>query len=417
MINIDQQAFSGWRVCIVLAFVVSLSMALVNTFGVVYSTVADDFGLDLAVVGMGISIFMLMVGLTAPILGKLTDKGPIKPVMLLGVVLMVLGIAIMTRVNSGALLALGMLITSLGVVIHGMVPCNGIVTNWFIERRATALSILAVGLAIGGLWLPPATAWLMANGSVDNDWRFALQTLSYVVGGIAFVAIAFGVTRTPEDVGQFPDGLKVNASAADADCSEEDDADFKLALGSRDLWFTATAFGMMSMVSLANGTYIVPFLESTGVGKIQAAYAISAISFASIIGSISAGLIADRIGPKRVLIASQLIIILGFMVYLSHPGYLVSLAAAASVGLGVGAFMPMQPNSAGSRFGRAIAGRVIGIYGLMGLPFSLTVIPLAGLLSSKAGSFDVIYQVGIVILMVAIAMLSVTTFEPEKSDL
>ena len=116
------------------------------------------------------------------------------------------------------------------------------------------------------------------------------------------------------------------------------------------------------------------------------------------------------------LIASQLIIMLAFMVYLSHPGYLISLAAAASVGLGVGAFMPMQPNSAGSRFGRAIAGRVIGIYGLMGLPFSLTVIPLAGLLSSKVGSFDAIYQVAIVILMVAIAMLSVTAFEPESDD-
>ena len=416
MTGIEQQAFSGWRVCIVLALVVSLSMALVNTFGVVYLTVAEDFDLDLAVVGMGMSIFMLMVGLTAPILGKFADKGPIKPVMLLGVILMVLGIAVMTRVSSGAMLALGMLITSLGVVIHGMVPSNGIITNWFIQRRATALAVLAVGLAIGGLWLPPATAWLMANGTVDNDWRYALQTLSYVVGAVAFIAIAVGVTRTPEDLGQFPDGVAANANDADIDSSEEDDADFKLALRSRDLWFTATAFGMMTMVSLANGTYIVPFLESTGVGKIQAAYAISAISFASIIGSISAGLIADRIGPKRVLIASQLIIMLAFIVYLSHPGYLISLAAAAAVGLGVGAFMPMQPNSAGSRFGRAIAGRVIGIYGLMGLPFSLTVIPLAGLLSSKVGSFDAIYQVAIAILMVAIAMLSVTAFEPESVD-
>ena len=33
----------------------------------------------------------------------------------------------------------------------------------------------------------------MANGTVDNDWRYALQTLSYVVGAVAFIAIAVGV--------------------------------------------------------------------------------------------------------------------------------------------------------------------------------------------------------------------------------
>ena len=417
MINSPKENFGGWRVCISLAVIVSLGMALVNTFGVVYLSVAADFNLDLAVVGLGMSIFMMMVGLTAPILGKFADKGPVKPIMLGGVVLMVLGVGIMTRTENGYFLAFGMLVASLGIVMHGMVPSNGIITNWFIERRATALAILAVGLAFGGLWLPPAAAWLMENGAVENDWRYALQVLSYILAGIALVVIFFGVTRTPEEVGQNPDGAVNDSTEPQIVSTEKDDESFRLALRSRDLWFTAIAFGMLTMVSLANGTYIVPFLEqNAGVTKIEASLAISVISFASIIGSLSAGIIADKIGSKTVLIISQSIIVLAFLVYLSHPGYITIIIAAAFVGLGIGAFLPMQPNSAGSRFGRAIAGRVIGIYGLMGLPFSLSVIPLAGMLSSRVGTFDIIYQVGILILLLAIVMISVTAFEPESDN-
>lgn len=385
-------------------------MALTNAFGVMLEPVAQDFSMDIATIGIGMSIFMLSVGLTAPIMGKLADNGPIKPVMLAGVVMMVGGIAIMTRVNSGGLLALGMLITSVGIVIHGMVPSNGIITNWFIERRASALATVAVGLAIGGLWIPPAAAWLMAHGSVENDWRYALQMLSYILGAIAFVVILFGVTRTPEELGQHPDGDAANAAVEEEGDTAVNDAAFKAALGSRDLWFMAISYGVITMVSLANGTYIVPLLESNGIEKLQAAYALSAIAMASIVGSISAGAIADRIGPKFVLLAVQCMIIAGFAIYLMHPGYIVSLCAAAMVGLGVGAFMPMQPTSAGSRFGRHIAGRVIGIYGLTGLPFSLSAIPLAGLLSSVFGSYDAIFITGIGLLLVVSAMLSVTQF-------
>lgn len=403
-------SFSGWRVCFTLALVVSLGMALTNSFGLVLVPIANDFDMDIATVGAGMSIFMLSVGLTAPIMGKLADTGPIKPVMLAGVLMMVAGVAVMTRVHSGGLLALGMLLTSVGIVIHGMVPSNAIVTNWFVKKRASALAAIAVGLAMGGLWIPPVTAWLMAHGTVENDWRYALQTLSYILGVVAFIAISVGVVRTPEDLDQYPDGDPANAASASGEDAEEDDASFKLALSSRDLWFMALSFGVITMVSLVNGTYIVPFLESNGTSKMDASYAISAIAMASIIGSISAGAIADRIGPKFVLLLSQCIIIAAFCVYLSHPGYIISICAAAAVGLSVGAFMPMQPTSAGSRFGRGIAGRVIGIYGLMGLPFSLSAIPLAGLLSVAYGSYDIIYMVAIGLLLVVISLLSVTTF-------
>jgi len=114
---------------------------------------------------------------------------------------------------------------------------NGIITNWFIQRRATALAIVAVGLAVGGLWIPPVTAWLMQQGTIANDWRFALQVLSYILGSIAFVAILLGVTRTPEDIDQHPDGDSANAVTAEDIEPEKADADFKAAVRTRDIWF------------------------------------------------------------------------------------------------------------------------------------------------------------------------------------
>jgi MFS family permease len=409
----DQQ-FSGWRVCVVLAMIASLGMALPNAFGLVLEPVAKDFGLEIVNIAFGMSIFMLSVGLTAPILGKLADSGPIKPVMIGGVLLMVAGIAVITHAESGLVLALGMFVASVGIVSHGMVACNAIITNWFVERRATALAMVAVGLSVGGIWIPPATSWLMDHGTVEHDWRHALQILSYFLGVVALLLIGLGVVRTPEDLNQYPDG-DPSASDAEGDADvEQNDADFKRALAGRDIWLLAIGFGVITMVSLAHGSYIVPFLESNGIEKYQASFAISALAMASIMGSLSAGAIADRMGPKIVLIFSQLLIIIAFLGYLTEPGYVFSLVCAAMVGLGVGAFMPMQPASAGSRFGRAIAGRVIGIFGLMGLPFSLSAIPVAAWLSGMYGSYEIIFMVGVAMLIGVLVLLGLAEFEADE---
>lgn len=413
MNSVTDNQFSGWRVCLVLAMIASLGMALPNAFGLVLEPIAKDFGLEIVNIAFGMSIFMLSVGLTAPIMGKLADSGPIKPVMIAGVFFMIGGIAIITHADSGWVLALGMFVTSLGIVSHGMVPCNAIITNWFIQRRATALAMVAVGLSVGGIWIPPATSWLMDHGTVEQDWRHALQILSYILGALALLLIGLGVVRTPEDLNQYPDGDPA-ASDAEADANvEQNDAAFKAALGGRDIWLLAIGFGLITMVALAHGSYIVPFLESNGIDKYQASFAISALAMASIMGSLSAGAIADRMGPKVVLVGSQLLIITAFLGYLSEPSYTFSLVCAAMVGLGVGAFMPMQPASAGSRFGRAIAGRVIGIFGLMGLPFSLTAIPVAAWLSGLYGSYEIIFIIGIGLLIGVLVLLTFAKFEPE----
>ncbi len=408
-------AFSGWRVCISLAVLVSLGMALTNTFGVVIEPVARDFSLELGTVGMGMSIFMLALGLTAPLMGRLADKGPIRPFMLGGVGLMLLGVGILTRTESAMGLALGMAIASVGIVFHGMVPSNAIITNWFVQRRATALSIVAVGLAAGGLWIPPAAAWLMQHGQVEDDWRYALQTLSYLLGFLAVLVIVFGVRRTPEERGEYPDGDPQSlAIAGQMEAAGGDDA-FRDALRSRDLWLLSISFGLITLVSLLNGTFIVPYLESGGISKLDASFALSVIALASIAGSLSAGAIADRIGPKIVLLCSQSLMVLALLLFLAQAGYHLSLVAAMLSGFAVGSFMPMQPTSAASRFGRHIAGRVIGIYGLTALPFSLSAIPVGGMLASRFDSYAVIFQAGLLVTIVVIVAVALARFEPAQA--
>lgn len=412
--NQPSQQFSGWRVSIALAILASSGMAFSNAFGVVFETVSKDLDIDIALIGLGMSIMMLAIGLTAPIMGRLADKGPIRPHMLAGVAGMLLGIWIITTTSNGWILALGMLLCSVGIAFHGMVPSNAIANNWFEKKRAAALSIIAIGLSIGGLWIPPVTAWLMQNGSVENDWRYGLQMMAMGLAAISAVVILFGVVRRPEDLGQLPDGevVPVGDEQTEHDSealAEVDQQSFHQAKGSRDLWFIALAFAIITMVSMCNGAFIVPFLEERGSSKLDASFALSVIALSSMLGSLSAGLVADRIGPKKVLLTTLSLQLVAFIVLLLLPVYSVSLFASAVVGLGVGSFMPMQPMTAGARFGRGIAGRVIGIFGITALPFTLSGIPLGALAAGVAGSYAAVYIGAVIFLVIALALISVSS--------
>lgn len=408
--------FSGWRVNIALALLVSTGVAFTNAFGVVFEAVAADMQLSRAQVGIGMSLMMLSIGLTAPIMGRLADIGPIRPTMLGGVIAMLLGIAVMTHTTSGWVLAAGMLVCCVGIALHGMVPSNAIANNWFVASRARALAVIAIGLSIGGLWIPPMTAWLMAHGTVENDWRYALQVMALGLALVAGMTIVFGVVRRPEDLGQHADGDAVHAQAQMSAGDDGQDESFASAKKSRDLWFLALSFAFITMAAMVNGAFLVPLLEERGIAKLDAAYALSVVAFASMIGSLLAGLVADRTGPKIVLQIAMSTMIVAFTVLLWQHSYIVSLFMAGAVGLGVGAFMPMQPTTAGVRFGRAIAGRIIGVYGITQLPFTLGAIPLVATIADKMGTYNGAFVAAIVFLLIALTLTSVSSFSADGTQ-
>lgn len=190
------------------------------------------------------------------------------------------------------------------------------------------------------------------------------------------------------------------------------------ALKGPGVWVTTLAAAALLMVTMGarqtTGLFISPLNSSTGLG-------IATISFALAIGQFVwgavqpvAGAVADRYGPRHVLVAAVLLMALGtaltpFMT--SGFGLMVSLGLLMSMGSGAAGFsvligaasqqLPAQARgqasgiiNAGGSFGQFVFApltqKLILVFGWMGALWSLAVLtlaalPLIGVLTRRAG--------------------------------
>ena len=262
--------FSGWRVVIVLATAQACGLGLLMAFGIMVDPVATEFGISKATVGSGMSIFIFAMATVGVAIGPVVDRGPVRALMLGGVLTMLTGFALLAQATAGWQLAAALVLAALGIAAYGPLPVNGIIVNWFLEKRGTALAIAAAGPAVAGFGIPPLTAWLVAQGG----WRSAVVVLGAGAAAIALPVIAVGVIRRPEDVGQHPDGREPSPQAAGA---TELDVEVPLShwLRNRDVWRMGLGFGVLFCIPIGTLIFLVPFMSEQGIAPQYAAYALS----------------------------------------------------------------------------------------------------------------------------------------------
>jgi len=394
--------FRGWRIVGALALAQGCGLGLLNAYGLVVEPLAAEFGASVAVIGAGMSIFVLSLAVTSAFLGPLLDRGLVRPTMLAGVVAMLVGMTWLAHAPTLGQLGLGLAVASVGVAAYGPLPANVVLVNWFDARRGTALAIAAAGPAVVGFFVPGATTWLIELGG----WRTALQTLSLGLGALALPVIAWVVVARPGDVGQTVDGRapgaapQGQASATDAESAGD-------LLRARDFWLLALGFGLYFAVPVGMGLFIVPLLLELGFSPWMAATGATLAAASNLLGTIAAGALADRFRPKRVLIGFLSVFIAALVVMGTAGSAVVVFAAVVPLAASFGGGQPLMPLLVGGRFGPAIVGRALGIMGPIGLPFLIASAPLAGLLRDASGTYRSVFLGGAAAVAVAATLLQI----------
>ena len=68
--------------------------------------------------------------------------------------------------------------------------------------------------------------------------------------------------------------------------------------------------------------------------------------------------------------------------------------------------IPMTAILIGACFGRAVAGKVMGIQAALSLPFLLSISPLVGIVRDRSGSFVASFQILCGLLVVAMLLIA-----------
>ncbi|GAM99890.1 major facilitator family transporter [alpha proteobacterium U9-1i] len=162
-------------------------------------------------------------------------------------------------------------------------PSHSAISDYFpTERRATALSIFALGIPIGTMMAAVGGGWLVQN----FDWRSAFWLLG--APGLVAALILKLTVREPPRV----------AAASKAPSFGET---FKVLASKPSFWHVAFAGALMSFVGYANAQFLVSFtVRNYGLSIAEASYAFGAIAgFAVAIGTFLGGFLGDRLSARH----------------------------------------------------------------------------------------------------------------------
>jgi MFS family permease len=351
----------GWVVVAAGALMTCVAFGAVFSLAVFLQPMADATGWSRAGISGAMTLVFLSMGVGGFAWGALSDRIGARPVVLAGSILLALGLALASRAGSllEFQLAYGLLV---GFAAGSFFPpFIAVVSNWFEQHRALAVSLTTAGVGVAPLTMSPLASWLLTF----QDWRGAQMTIA-VIAAAALVPASLLVRQPP----RLQSGSGVPGPA---------EGGLKLGEAMRSLPFIVLALTFFACCAMHSGPifHTISYAVFCGIPAMAAVSIYSLEGFAGLGGRVLLGMLADRHGAKPVLIAGLLVQALaaGAFAFASRLGEFY--AVAFVFGLAYGGVMPLYSVLARGYFGPHIMGGVIGAASMIS-SLGMALGPLAG---------------------------------------
>jgi len=338
----------------------------VGVFSLFVTPLQSDFGWGRGEIMFGFTIYFLLTGLAAPLVGSLVDRYGVKGVISVGALLTGLGFASLNLLQSIWHFYVAQFFIGAGTAAIGQVPASAMVSNWFVKRRGTAIGIMSTGIGVGILVLAPLT-----GGYLIPNFGWRVSYLALAIFTWVLIPLALFVVRTkPADMGLYPDGIEVTEDAAEAEASRlaSQGLSLKMALGTSAFWLIAVTFFISGFSSLGVIQNQVPHLQDIGFPLATAANALTALGLGSAIGKFTFGWLCDLIKAKYACAISIVLLAVGAVILMSvkpaSPLAIIWLCAI-TLGLGAGGWLPTMSVLTNINFGLKSYGAIFGMISLV----------------------------------------------------
>ena len=333
----------GWVIVGVGIVVMCVGVGAMLALTVFLAPMAEAMGWSRTGISTAALINWLCMGAGAFLWGALSDRFGTRAVVLSGGVLLGLGLVTASRAQT-----LGQFQLLYGVLVGLAVgsfytPLTATTSRWFTRHRSLAVALVSAGLSVGSAIMGPLARWLISS----YDWRFAMLVIGDLVW-IVVIPAALLVRNPPPS----PVGTVVTSDGRDLSVRE----------ALRSPQFAALGFAYFACCAAHSGPifHMVSNAIDHGVTAMAAATVLSAASLASLSGKIICGLVADRVGAKRTLIAGLALQAVAISLYLGTRELATFYAVALVFGFAYGGVMPLYAILVREYFGERIMGTVFG---------------------------------------------------------
>ena len=371
--NPEKKVFYGWYVigaCAAIALTASVTR---YTFSIFMPYMLTDLGWTRSAIGAALTLHMLVYAIGAIFIGRLTDKYGSRWIMAAGGVLLMLGLALLSRIQTVwqfyfcySFIAAG------GVTATYVVPNTATARQWFVKKAGLAVAIVMAGSGLGLAVISPASPFLINR----FGWRTSYIIIGVVVGLLAILCAVFIVRKNPESMGMLPDGERQVTPAAGtipAAVFKDEIWTVKEAAGTRSFWIFMLVYPISAIalqgvighigawgfdIAKADG------MEPAGVGKFIGS-AMMLMALCATVSRLITGPLSDKVGRKPIIYGSfifQILVFIWAMNIHSLTGFVVF---AVTNGIAYGAVMPLWVPLLGDVFGRYSIATLMGLLTFM----------------------------------------------------
>ena len=368
-------AAGGLMGCIAIGAMFSLPVFL--------RAIARDTGWSMTGISTAMTLGFIAMAFASIGWGSLSDRIGTRAVVVTGAVLLSASLALASRAPSllAFQLLFGLAVGSATAAIFA--PMMACVTGWFDTHRSLAVSLVSAGMGMAPMTMSPLAAWLVSA----HGWRASMLLIA-ALAAVVMIPAALLVRRAPA-----LDSAHARPHAEPAAAAGPAPAQLSVGAALRSPQFIVLLLTNFFCCATHSGPifHTVSYAVTCGIPLIAAVSIYSVEGLAGMGGRIAFGLLGDRLGAKRMLVAgllAQAFGALGYYFVRTLDGFY---AVAVLFGFIYAGVMPLYAVLARENFPLRMMGTVIGGCAMAG-SLGMAAGPVAGgLIVDALGSYGWLY--------------------------
>ncbi len=406
------QLFYGWWIVGAGMVLNALIGALVmHAYGAYVAVFKTEFGWSSTMLALGYSTIQGTNGVVGPGQGYLTDRFGPRAIIRVGLVILAGGLILFSQMSQLGHLFPTLFVVAVGVSLGGFLSVMVAIVNWFERYRATAISFITGGFAIGGVIVAAIVLAIEAFG-----WRTTAFSSAIIVLLLGLPASQLIRTR-PEDYGERIDGApppERPASAAPGTIAEvpHEASGFRVgeALRTRQFWFISLGHGSALLVVSAVMVHLITHLtESLGYSFTEAGIIQSIIPIAMVVGTLAGGILGDRVNKRALGAGAMITAGIAILILVAANALWMIFVFALLHGLAWGVRGPVLLALRADYFGPRDFGKIMGLSQLVMTSGMMTGPLFAGLMRDFTGGFETGF---FILAVIALAGALLIVFSP-----
>ncbi len=380
----------------------AIGVGIYISYGVFFNPLMTEFGWPRAAISGSSAVAFFVSGLVAVYIGRLNDRIGPRIIMSVSALFLGIGCILMSGMNTIWELYLYFgLVFGIGLSSIDVIALTTI-ARWFPEKRGIMTGIVKVGTGSGQLIFPLLASLLIAN----FGWRNAGAILG-ILALVSLLVIAQFLKKEPD---RPKPGFQIRFGRA----ARPPDGNFSFSEASKTfpLWLLCIINLTIVSCLMSVLVHIVPHGRDMGISAHKAAGVLSTIGGVSMAGRFVIGMVIDRIGGKRSMILSLLLLLVGLF-WLQTADSLWKLYVFACIyGLAHGGFFTVISPLVAELFGTASHGALFGLVVFFGTTGGALGPILTGYLFDISGSYSLPFR--LILSVSALGFLLLLLLKPVR---